>query len=133
MKAKIKAIFKKTIDVLSLVFGYAIMISLFIGGLSFLGYVVALIIGGDTAENICKVIYKDIYPHLVYWTSVIVLLGLVIMYIKGETALSSKKKKLEKIEKTAEAVKTDEPTKVDDTPTNEPSENAMATDETKTS
>ena len=91
-----KKIFDQIASVFELIVGYGLMISLFIGGLSFFGYLVALIMGGDVAEAICKFIYKDMYPWLVTGTSVFVLLGLVKMYLKGETALSSSKKKSQK-------------------------------------
>ena len=66
---------------------------------------VALIIGGDIAASICEVIYKGIYPYLVYVTSLFVVFGLLIMYLRGETALSAtkKKKKEPKREETAES------------------------------
>ena len=99
MKAKIKSILSRIADILSLVFGYGIMLSLFIGGLSFFAYLVALIIGGEVAVSICTVIYKGIYPCLVYVTSLFVLLGLLVMYLRGETALSKTKKKKEDIKK----------------------------------
>lgn len=93
MKEKIKTILNKTANVLSNIYGYGIMLALFIGGLSFFGYLAALIIGGDIAAEICAFIYKGIYPYLVYVTSIFVLLGLLIMYLRGESALSSGKKK----------------------------------------
>ena len=77
---------------LKTIFGYGIMISLFVGGLTFFGYVAALIIGGNTAAVICSVIYKQIIPVIVYATSILVLLGLVAMYLNGEMALTAKKK-----------------------------------------
>ena len=43
-----KNLCKKISDVLKTIFGYGIMISLFAGGLTFFGYVVALCIGGDS-------------------------------------------------------------------------------------
>ena len=64
------------------VYGFGIMIALFIGGLSFLGYLYALYAGGDTAAAICTFIYKTVYPELVYWTSWIVLFGIVRSYLK---------------------------------------------------
>ena len=48
---------KKISNVLKMVFGYGIMLTLFAGGLTFFGYVAALMIGGDTAAAICTVIY----------------------------------------------------------------------------
>lgn len=87
-----KKIINKIADVIAWIFGYGIMISLFIGGLSFFGYLVAIIVGGETAIRICNFIYKDVFPILVYATSVLVILGLLKMYLKGETALSAQKK-----------------------------------------
>lgn len=91
-----KNLCKKISDLLRIVFGYGILIGLFAGGLSFFGYVVALIIGGDTATLICRVIYTDVFPIIVYGTTVMVLLGLLIMYLSGETALTVQKKRAAK-------------------------------------
>ncbi len=87
-----KEFFKKISVALKTIFGYGIMICLFAGGLTFFGYVAALIIGGNTAALICTVIYKQIIPVIVYITSVLVLLGLLAMYLNGEMALTAKKK-----------------------------------------
>ena len=88
-----KAFFKKVSDVLKTIFGWGIMICLFAGGLTFFGYVAALIIGGETATAICVFIYKTIIPIIVYASTCLVLLGLVAMYFAGEMALTSDKKK----------------------------------------
>ncbi len=88
-----KNLLKKISSVLKTIFGYGIMICLFAGGLTFFGYVAALIIGGSTATAICTVIYKTIIPRIIYVTSILVLLGLVAMYLNGEMALTAKKKK----------------------------------------
>ena len=82
---------KKIIDILKFIFGWGILISLLIGGLTFLGYVFAIIIGGDVAEKICLFIYKKITPILIYISTSSVLLGLIKMYLNGEIALSTKK------------------------------------------
>lgn len=81
---------KKVAAVLKKIFGYGIMICLFAGGLTFFGYVAALIIGGTAAEAICKFIYKSFMPVIVYGSTSMVLLGLVAMYLNGEMALSRK-------------------------------------------
>ena len=83
---------KKLSNVLKIIFGYGIMITLFVGGLTFFGYVAALIIGGDVATAICTVIYKGIVPVIIYVSVIMVLLGLVAMYLAGETALTPEKK-----------------------------------------
>lgn len=92
MKEKLK----KISDVCKLIFGYSIMITLFLGGLTLIGYVLALIIGGEVAATICTVIYKKIFKVLIYATSVTVLFGLFAMYLGGEYALTSNGKKKEK-------------------------------------
>ena len=84
---------KKISDVLKTIFGYGIMICLFVGGATFFGYVAALIIGGETAASICTFIYKTIVPIMVYASTILVLLGLVSMYMAGEMALTAKKEK----------------------------------------
>lgn len=84
---------KKLSDKLRLVFGYGIMVCLFAGGLTFFGYVAALIFGGDTALAISRFIYKDVFPIIFYIATILVLLGLVVMYLNGETALTVEKKK----------------------------------------
>lgn len=87
-----KEIAKKISAVLRTVFGYGIMMCLFAGGLTFFGYIVAMFIGGETATDICVFIYKKIIPVIIYTSTVMVLLGLVVMYLNGETALTSGKK-----------------------------------------
>ena len=89
---------KKLSVVLKTIFGYGIMISLFAGGLTFFGYVAALIIGGDVAATICAVIYQNILPAIIYLAVSMVLLGLVAMYLNGEIALTPEKKKAKKHE-----------------------------------
>ena len=91
-----KEICKKISAVLKTVFGYGIMICLFAGGLTFFGYLAALIIGGETAAAICVFIYKTVIPWIIKLSTVMVLLGLVAMYLNGEMALTSDKKKTSK-------------------------------------
>ena len=87
-----KETLKKISDVFKLIFGYGIMIVLFAGGLTFFGYVAALIIGGPTAERICTWIYKSFIPVVIYASTIIILFGLVTMYLAGEKALVPHKK-----------------------------------------
>ena len=88
-----KAICKKISEVLRFIFGWGIYISLFAGGLTFFGFVVALILGGDTGTAISLFISKQVFPVIINISTVMVLLGLVIMYLNGEVALTSGKKK----------------------------------------
>lgn len=93
-----RKILKKISDVCKMIFGYGIMITLFVGGLTFFGYVFALIIGGDTAVLICAFIYKTIIPGMIYTSTVMVLFGLIAMYLAGEFALTASVKKSSKHE-----------------------------------
>ena len=87
-----KDLMKKIADKMKIVFGYGIMLTLFVGGLTFFGYLAALIIGGDTAALICEVIYKKIVPVMIYVSTIMVLFGLLTMYLAGEMALTASKK-----------------------------------------
>lgn len=84
---------QKIADVMGLIYGVGILIALFGGGLSFLGYLAAFIVGGDTATAICVFIYKTLYPILFYFSSGVVLLGLVKMYVAGEKSMVPSKRK----------------------------------------
>jgi len=87
-----KETLKKISDVFKLIFGYGIMIVLFAGGLTFFGYVTALIIGGETATAICTWIYKSFVPVMIKTSTILILFGLLTMYLAGETALTPGKK-----------------------------------------
>lgn len=87
-----KETLKKIASVCKLIFGYGIMIVLFVGGLTFFGYVAALIIGGDTATAICTWIYKSLIPVIIYASTILILFGLVTMYLAGEKALTPGRK-----------------------------------------
>ena len=87
---------EKLSGVLKTVFGYGILICVFAGGLTFFGYLAALCIGGQTAANICHFLYKILMPWIIRGSTVMVLLGLVAMYLSGQTALTANKKKASK-------------------------------------
>ena len=88
---------KKISSALRIVFGYGIMICVFAGGFTFFGYLVALCAGGDIAQIICNFIYKSFFPIIIKASTILVILGLVVMYLNGEMALtaSADKKKRE--------------------------------------
>lgn len=83
---------RKISDVCKLIFGWGIMIVLFAGGLTFFGYVAALIIGGKPAEAICSWLNNSFIPIIVYATTIMILFGLLTMYLAGEKALTPGKK-----------------------------------------
>ena len=89
---------EKIIKVLKMIFGYGITIALFGGGLSFVGYMVALCIGGTAAEALCVFIYKQYLPVIIYISTTMILLGLIIMYLSKDHALTANKKKAMKHE-----------------------------------
>ncbi len=95
---KFKEICSKISDVIRVIFGYGITVSLFAGGLTFFGFIAALIIGGETATAICLFISKQIIPVIIYISTISVVLGIIAMYLKGEVALTSNKKKSSKHE-----------------------------------
>ena len=97
--AKLKAFYQKMIEKLKkpvavgkIIFGYAIMISLFVGGATLIGFIVALCVGGDAAAAICAFIKAYMIPGVTYTSTVAVMFGIILMYLSGEIALSAKKK-----------------------------------------
>jgi len=86
-----KETLKKVSDVFKLIFGYGIEIVLFAGGLTFFGYIAALIVGGETATAMCTWIYKTFIPVIIKASTILILFGLVTMYLAGEKALTPDK------------------------------------------
>lgn len=84
---------EKIAKVLQTIFGYGVMICLFVGGLTFFGYLAALIIGGDAAAAICSFLYEGLFPYLILLATIMVLVGLAKMYFAGEVALTAGKAK----------------------------------------
>ena len=96
-----KNVCKKIANVLKYVFGWGVMLSLFAGGLTFFGYLAAVIIGGGEGgigAQICEIISKQITPIITYVSTCCVLLGLLTMYLSGDKALTVGKKESSKHE-----------------------------------
>ncbi len=87
-----KETLKKISDVFKIIFGYGIEIVLFAGGLTFFGYMAALVIGGETATAMCTWIYKTFVPIIIKASTILILFGLVTMYLAGEKALTPDKR-----------------------------------------
>ena len=87
-----KETLKKISGVFKVIFGYGIMIVLFAGGLTFFGYIAALIIGGETATAMCTWIYKSFIPVIIKASTILILFGLLTMYLAGEKALTPDKR-----------------------------------------
>lgn len=79
---------KKFINVLFTIFAIGIMLVLFAGVMAFIGYVVAMIVGGTIATEICRIILKVCMPWVIRFTSVIALVGLIAMYLSKTKALT---------------------------------------------
>ncbi len=66
-------------------------ISFFAGGLPIIGFIVALIVGGNVGANISTFLYKQYYPWVIVFGSVAIVIGLIAMYIGKLEGLSVKK------------------------------------------
>lgn len=84
---------KKFTDVLLKIFAYGILACLFAGGLSLVGYLVGLIIGGESATALCAWVFKTYLPWVIKATSVFTGIGLIGMYLSKQKALTAKAEK----------------------------------------
>lgn len=89
----------KLSNVLLKIFSYGVLITLFVGGLSVVGYIAALIIGGETATAICLFVFKTLFPWVIRICAVCVGCGLVGMYLNKQEALTMKTEDINKLEK----------------------------------
>ena len=79
---------KKVSQVFLRIFGVGITLCLFAGGAALLGFLVAMIIGGENATKLCVFIHKTYFPWVIRFTSVLALCGLVGMYLSKIRALT---------------------------------------------
>ena len=79
---------KKISKVLLTIFSIGALLTLFAGALALLGYIVALIIGGETATALCSFIYTQYFPWVIRVCSVAVGFGLIGMYMNKIKALT---------------------------------------------
>ena len=93
MRWTVKEFREKLGKILAQLYGVGIFTALMLGALSFVGYLAALILGGEVAGQICTFIYKKVYPGIYYLSAGSVLLGLLKMYVVGEKALTPPRKK----------------------------------------
>ena len=90
---------KRIYDVLNRIYGILMTVSFFAGGLPLIGFVVALIVGGETGANISTFLYKQYYPWVIILGSVAIVVGLIAMYVGKLEGLSIKKVSAEKSSK----------------------------------
>lgn len=86
---------KKVSKVLLKLFAIGVIFTLFAGALAFVGYLVALCIGGETATALCATIYTQYFPWIIQICSTSVGLGLVAMYLQKVKALTFTEEKKE--------------------------------------
>lgn len=79
---------KKFTDALLKIFAYGIIACLFAGGLSLVGYLVGLVIGGESATALCAWVFKTYLPWVIKATSIFTGIGLIGMYMSRQKALS---------------------------------------------
>ena len=82
---------KKFADILLKIFSIGITITLFAGGITVLGYIVGLCMGGEKATALCTFIYKQYFPWVIKFSAIFAGIGLLGMYLKKIKALSIEK------------------------------------------
>ena len=74
------------------IFSIALLIAILGGGVIFLMFVAALIMGGGSGEALATGASEKIMPYFIRLASLAILAGLVWMYIKGRHSLSMQDK-----------------------------------------
>ena len=75
---------KKIVTVIEYIIGISLSICLFVGGLGFIGYMVAFCLGGDTAVVICDWLSKVFYKVLIVLATSTTLCSFVLLYVRGD-------------------------------------------------
>ena len=88
---------EKVGHIISVVIGWGIYTALIAGGLTFFGFVFAVIIRGGLGQQIAVFIHRTIFPCIIQVTAFTVILGLAGMIVKNEQALSLKTDKDESV------------------------------------
>lgn len=79
--------------ILRTVFGWGMLVCLGTGGLVGMGYLAALILGGNAAAVICAFLHDTVLPVLIQSTTRLVLLGILAIYLSGDTAMTAGRKR----------------------------------------
>ena len=79
---------KNISKVLLTFFSVGVLVTLFAGALAFVGYLIALLIGGTFAQALCEFIYLHFFPLVIRICSISVALGLLGMYMEKKKALT---------------------------------------------
>ena len=75
---------KKIVTVIEYIIGISLSICLFVGGLGFIGYMVAFCIGGDVAAEMCTWLSKVFYKALIVLATSTTLFSFVLLYVRGD-------------------------------------------------
>lgn len=86
---------KKITLTINKIFGLGITLSLLLGGISVLFFIISLIIGGDLGKEIALFTKNTYFKFLIGVASFCIMLGLFSMYLNNESALSLKADKEE--------------------------------------
>ena len=78
-----KTFVNKISSLLETLIGITLAVCLFLGALGFVGFLVALIVGGNTAGVICDWVYNVFYALLVKISTITTLFTFVLLYLKG--------------------------------------------------
>ena len=81
---------KKVYVALNKAYGIMMTVSFFAGGLPIIPFIIALIIGGKTGEQISVFLYKQYYPWVLVLGSISIIVGLIAMYFGKIEGLSVK-------------------------------------------
>lgn len=80
---------KKNGSLLLKIFSYGILACVFAGGFSLVGYLAAMVVGGEAAPKICIWIFKTYLPWVIRFTSIFTGIGLLGMYLDKQKALTA--------------------------------------------
>lgn len=79
---------KRLAELLNRIFGWGVFCTLMAGALSFFGFFAALVIGGESGQEIALFIQRKYFPVIIRVTSIMVGIGLLALYVGKEHALS---------------------------------------------
>lgn len=80
----------KIYNIINKIYGILMTAAFFAGVLPIIPFIVAICIGGSTAEAICLFLYNDYYKWVILAASVAVLIGLVGLYVSKQQGLTVK-------------------------------------------
>lgn len=88
------------------VFSVGVLLSLFAGGITVIGYIIAMFIGGEAATEMCRVILKEYFPWVIKCTSIFIGCGLIGMYLSKKKALTMKSEDIKNVAEVSRSDKT---------------------------